>query len=191
MVRSTSRRVGSTSVAICLGVFCHSLWTILLRLVCKVLLFLCLSQSHWQSFSCQRLSKTSVSPKMPTRFSCGLWYLMLSQLYLQVCLFFLFLVLLNTHPFSSCCFHNLRPSPSARRGDALHSSNRYHWICSHRQYWLPSRSIWHDLPYGNRSIRQCTVHPGVVVEQLCGTLQKSHYISAAAGNCKCWRICFE
>lgn len=34
--------------------------------------------------SCQPLSKTSVSLKMPMRFSCGLWYLMRSQPYLQV-----------------------------------------------------------------------------------------------------------
>ena len=34
----------------------------------------------------------------------------------------------------------------------------------------PRASIWHDLPHGNRPIRECAVHLGVVVEQLCGTL---------------------
>ncbi|KAJ5514910.1 hypothetical protein N7463_004462 [Penicillium fimorum] len=55
----------------------------------------------------------------------------------------------------------------------------------------PSCSIWYDFPHGNWPICQCTVHPGVVVEQLGGTLQKSHYVSVAAGNCKCRRICFD
>lgn len=68
MVRSPSRCARSTSVALCLGVLCHSLWAILLWLVCMTSLFLhrpqaltVLAANNYQKPRfCQRCQRGSV-----------------------------------------------------------------------------------------------------------------------------------